>query len=279
MADGLVVVCGPDRAPALESIAGSHGLAGWVRVGRPVRTAIEAPRLGSLEEGLDQATAVAVLSPYRGLAGDLERCRRRGIPVVLAGPSTARADDPEYAPGRWRHTQTWASVDGLRRRPAFGRPVYLRQVTGGGAAGLPGAWWALLEAVECARDLLDGPMARLWVGAVTRNGRWHATATLVAGAGASAQLVVAPAPDPGEDLMLLGTGGLAHVDAASAAAVRRDAGGESRLPIPPAWPDARWITAGLAGQRHPSIDRRTRAALHAALRRAARSRTLEPVRL
>ena len=170
MADGLVVVCGPDRAPALESIAASHGLAGWVRAGRSARTSIEAPRFRSLEEGLDQASAVAVLSPYRGLAGDLERCRRRGIPVALAGPPSARSDAPEYAPGRWRHTDAHASVDQLRKRPAFGRPVYLRLVIGGGASGLPGAWWGLLEALECALELLDGPPARLRVGAAARGG-------------------------------------------------------------------------------------------------------------
>ena len=279
MADGLVVVCGPDRAPALESIAASHGLAGWVRAGRSVRTSIEAPRLDSLAEGLDRASAVAFLSPYRGLAGDLETCRRRGVPVVAAGPATPRADDPEYAPGRWRHSQVHASVDGVRKRPSFGRPVYLRLVIGGGGAGPLGAWWGLLEALEGALELLDGPMARLRVAAVARGGRWHATATLVAEDGASAQLVVTPAPDPGEDAMLLGTGGLVHLDGTSVAAGVRDEGGERRLPIPPAWPDARWIGAALEGQRHPPIDRRTRAALHGALRRAARLGTLEPVRL
>ena len=279
MADGLVVVCGPDRAPALESIAASHGLAGWVRAGRSARTSIEAPRFRSLEEGLDQASAVAVLSPYRGLSGDLERCRRRGIPVALAGPPSARSDAPEYAPGRWRHTDAHASVDQLRKRPAFGRPVYLRLVIGGGASGLPGAWWGLLEALECALELLDGPPARLRVGAAARGGRWHAAATLAAADGASAQLVVTPAPDPGEDLMLLGTGGLVQVDGLSAAALVRDTGGERRLSLPPAWPDARWIGAALEGPRHPAIDRGARAALLGALRRAARLGTLEPVSL
>lgn len=278
MADGLVVVCGPDRAPALESIAASHGLAGWVRAGRSVRTSIEAPRFDSLDEGLEAASAVAVLTPYRGLAGDLEICRQRGIPAVLAGPAAARADDPEYAPGRWRHSQTHASVDGLRSRPSFGRPVYLRQIIGGGAAGLLGAWWGLLEAVESAFELLDGPVARMRVGAAAHNGRWHATATLVAEDGASAQLVVTTSPDPGEDLMLLGLGGLIHVDGTSVAAGVRDAGGQRRLPIPPAWPEADWIAAALEGQRHPPLGRRTRAALHGALRRAARLGTLEAVR-
>lgn len=279
MADGLVVVCGPDRAPALESIAASHGLAGWVGIGRPGRAAIEAPRFGSIAEGLERASAVAVLTPCRGLAGDLEICRRRGIPVVLAGPATARADDPEHSPGRWRHTPAWAGVEARRGSPDFGRPVYLRLHTGGGAAGLAGAWWALLEALECALELLDGPIARMWVAAAARGGRWHATVTLAVEGGASAQLVAAPAPDPGEDIMLLGTGGLVHVDGNSAAAVVRGAGGERRLAIPPAWPDARWIGAALEGQRHTPIDRRTRAALHAALRRAAGGGTLEPVRL
>ena len=278
MADGLVVVCGPDRAPALESIAATHGLAGWVRVGRSVRTTIAAPRFDSLAEGLEQASAVAVLSPYRGLAGDLERCRQRRIPVLAAGPPTAGADDGEYAPGRWRHSQTHASVDRLRKRPSFGRPVYLRQVIGGGAAGLLGAWWGLLEALEGAVELLEGPMARLWVAAVARNGRWHATATLVAENGASAQLVITPTPDPGEDVVLLGTGGLVHVDGTGVAAGVRDAGGQRRLPIPPAWPDARWIDAAVEGRRHSPIARRTRAALHGALRRAARGGTLESVR-
>ena len=279
MADGLVVVCGRDRAPALESIAESHGLAGWVRAGPSARTSIEAPRFRSLEEGLDQASAVAVLSPYRGLAGDLERCRRRRIPVALAGPPAARSDDPEYAPGRWRHTDGHASVERLRKRPAFGRPVYLRQVIGGGGAGLLGAWWGLLEALESALELLDGPMERLRVGASARGGRWHAAATLVAGDGASAQLVVTPAPDPGEDLLLLGTGGLVQVDGNSAAAGLRGPGGERRLSLPPAWPDARWIDAALDGQRHTPIDPGTRAAVHAALGRAARRGTLEAVSL
>ena len=278
MVDGLVVVCGPDRAPALESIAGSHGLAGWVGVGRPGRPAIDAPRFGSLQEGLEEAAAVAVLSPYRGLASDLEICRQRGIPALLAGPAAARADDPEHSAGRWRHSQSWRSVDGVRRRPAFGHPVYLRQVIGGGNGGLAGAWWALLEALEGALELLDSPMSRLSVGAVARGGRCHATATLVVENGASAQLVVTPAPDPGEDLMLLGTGGLVHVDG-TGAAERRDSRGGRSLPIPPAWPDAGWITETLAAPCRPSLDRRTRAAVHLALGRAARGRALEPVSL
>lgn len=278
MADGLVVVCGADRAPALESIAASHGLAGWVGIGRPGRPAIEAPRFGSTPEGLERASAVAVLTPYRGLAGDLEICRQRGIPAVLAGPAAARADDPEHAAGRWRHSRSWSSVDGVRQRPAFGRPIYLRQVIGGGNGGLLGAWWALLEALEGALELLDSPMSRLSVGAVARSGRCHASATLAVESGASAQLVVTPAPDPGEDLMLLGTGGLVHVDG-TGAAERRDSGGGRSLPIPPAWPDAGWIAEALASPRRTSLDRRTRAAVHLALGRAARGHRLEPVSL
>jgi hypothetical protein len=276
MAPRLVVVCGPDRAPALPQIWARFALAGCVRVGRGGTSDVDAPTFATLAESLSAADAVAVLSPYRGLAADLAECRRQGLPVAVAGPPTAEAADGDFAPGRWRHSPAMDTVDEVRRSAAFGRPVYLRHVTGGGSGWL-NAWWATLEALEAATCLLDAAPERLWIGASASGGRWHVTATLVVAGGASAQLVVTPAPAPGDEVMLLGTGGLVQVDSGSDASHLRRAGGEQRLAVPAAWPDAEWIAAALDGPGEARLSRGTRAKVQRALRNAVRQGALVPV--
>ena len=280
MAARVLVLCGRDRAAALPEIAARLDVVGLVRVGRAYRSPIDAatvaaPTAAASAAGLE-VDAVVVLSPYGSMADDVAAYRAASLPVLMAGPLPAGATTGTVEGGRWRHIAAARGALEIRRRPAFGRAVYLRHVIGGGNGLLP-AWWALLESLEAAAELLDDSVARLWIGAVTRRGRWQVTATAIAAHGASAQLVVAPTPDPGDDLLLLGTGGLVQTDGAGSAATVRDDRGSRGLAVPDPWPDADWIEASLATTDAPPGDPRPARTILTALRRAARSGRLQSV--
>ena len=279
---GAIILCDSLRAGALAGLPRHLPVAGFVSTGGGVRT--ELPRFDDVTAALDAGVAevVVILSPYRGMAADALLCRQRQVPVITAGPMPGVAQNRKTgyieAAGRWRYHLTVQRLFQSSSRPAFGSPVYLRHIAGGGRNAL-GLWWAALEGLELIAGLLGTPR-RLWVTATRGGGRWHATITVITIDEASAQLVITPTAVSGDEVMLLGTGGLLWGEGVREHVIEQTDGGSRLLADDEAWPDGRWAAAAIAGDAlalQSSMDDALRQALLPALRRAARQR--QPVSL
>lgn len=274
----VVVVCGAERCAALAGVRGPLDVVACVAGRRPGPA--DLPREASVADGLARGVdAVVVLTPYRSLAADVALCRARGVAIACAGPVPDTGDDVCYAPGRWRFTPALRRLGELGARPAFGRPVYLRVVSGG-AVGALQAWWGLVDGLDAAVGLLGAPLARLWIGAARRGNRWHGSATAMTRNGATAQIAVVPAPGPGDEAILLGTGGLVSVETGDTGLVVLADDGIHQVRPSTAWPDGGWAEAALCAPEprpSPALDAAARRSVLAALRLAARSGRLQPV--
>jgi hypothetical protein len=264
----ITLLCDRSRLPALSAFSSSgHEVAVVGPAG-----ADGLPRRASVAAAIDHGTdAVVALSPASGRGDDAAAARAAGVPFVSAGPPAGGPptdDSPVWIPGRWRFTPALGSLLTARQRPAFGRPVYLRHVAGGG--NLLATWWALLESLDLARDLL-GPLAQQTLTATHRRGRWHAALTVRAENGAVGQLLSQPAPVPGDDVLLLGAGGLLWGEGARDASIETSPAGSRLLDDPDAWPDAAWIDHALSVDVAATTDLAPAFALRKALRRAGRS--------
>jgi len=190
-----------------------------------------------------QPAVCCFLAPYPGLADDMSACLESGSHVVSAGPPLL--DESQYkqlqtlAQDRGLHLQ-WDAMHLWSPRhqmlsaqsllPQFGTPVYLRYIRGGGYS-LLAAWWAAVALYNEAADLLSKP-ARLLVNAHSDNlGHHQIVLTLQTTNGANAQLIVSPAPLPGEGhLSFLGTG--AMLSDADPMATQTLITGDALLPTP-----------------------------------------------
>ena len=267
---GVVLVCDPLRAAALPGIARHLPVAGVVSTGRRLSTDFIC--FDDVRQALDAGgDGLVVLSPYRGLIQDIEFCLSRDIRVITAGPASGAHLDL-CAAGRWRFQPALARLIEAQARPAFGSPVFLRHF-GGGGCSLLGLWWATLEGLELAAHVLGTPR-QLWVAANGGRGRWHANITAISETNAAAQLGVTPTAMPGDDVMLLGTGGLLWHEGARDAVIHQADDGARLISDDAAWPDGPWAAAALAGvdaARHSAVHATTRLELLTVLRAAARS--------
>lgn len=252
--ESTIVVCDPLRAAALPGMARQLPVACVVTTGGRLTT--DLPVAPSVADALNAgASRLVALSPYRGLAEDVALCQQRGLGVLLAGPLpttrsvTADAATADYLrhcdAGRWRHQ---AALDRLQQtcvQAAFGAPVFLRHMCGGGS-GVLGLWWNALESLELAAAILGLPQ-RLIVCASRGRGRWHASLTVISAANTTAQLIVTPTAMPGDDTMALGTGGLVwHESAREGVLEQSDAGARLFAGMgghSDPWPDGSWATA------------------------------------
>jgi len=265
-----VVVCHPLRAAALQSIAQHLPVAGVVSTGRKLSTDI--PCYDDVRHALNTgADLLIALSPYRGLSQDIELCLSRDVRVITAGP-TPEAHFDLCAAGRWRFQPSLARLIEAQTRPAFQTPVFLRHF-GGGGCSLLGLWWAALEGLELAVHVL-GPPRQLWVAATGGRGRWHANITVLSENNATAQLAVTPTAMPGDDVLLLGTGGIVWHEGIRDAVIHQVDDGARLINDDAVWPDGPWAAATLAGAdgaRHSAVHDATRLELLTVLRAAARS--------
>ena len=161
------------------------------------------------------------LSPYTRMKQDLPTCIDRRVHVLSAGPfslnrkefelvSQEARDNRIHVQSNGRHlfSRLHDTVSERSGGSAFGHPVYLRLLTGGGD-GILSAWWAACEALAQAESLLRSGVTDLRVTAIKKGRKHHVTLTGQMGDRALAQLVIAPVHMPlGRDLTLLGTGGL-----------------------------------------------------------------------
>lgn len=215
--------------------------------------------------------AVVFLRPYTRLAVDLAECDRRGLGSLAAGPVSAFPLRRCGGQHRWAPLIRQAQVQA--QRPTFGRPVYLRRVSGGGT-DFDLAWWSACLLLDEARLLIGAAPDSVQVAASRAGGRHHLILSVAYANGAHAHLVVAPHYfSPSTDLTLLGSGGLLFSDPPANLPVAVHARG-ARLHQPAfLHPEPGWIRAYLAGEhREPDpADLELHHQLRTVLRRALRT--------
>jgi predicted dehydrogenase len=199
-------------------------------------------------------TLCCFLSPYTRMGQDLMTCIDRRVHVLSAGPFSLTRQAFEETCQAARESRVYVETRGRHRcsrvnnalldesaRPGFGRPVYLRLVTGGGV-GLLSAWWAACEGLAQAEGLLRAAIADLRVTAIKTGRRHHVTLTSQMDNRALAQLVVAPVRMLlGGDLTLLGTGGLLSGDSIQNATPVIKEGGTELHSHAAFCPDPDWV--------------------------------------
>lgn len=220
--------------------------------------------------------ACCFLWPYRGLENDLSACLKRQIRVLSAGPAKLPASPLWSWGGQHLHSPLFQTASDQRRSPAFGDPVYLRRLVGGGS-DLLNAWWAACQLLAEARDLIGTETVDVQVAAC-REGRQHHLALSLAFANrATAHLIVAPHYfSPSLDLTLLGSGGLVFADHLANTPMLVCRGGMQTSPPAFLHPEPAWIHAFLDPATPPAVPRvnTPELALLRALRRALRLRQL-----
>lgn len=214
----------------------------------------------------------AFLRPYPGCEKDLATCLDGQVRVLSAGPADLPPSPRWQWGGQHRYSALFLQALAQRRLPAFGEPVYLRRLTGGGT-DLLGAWWAACQLLAEARELVGAEPAQVQLAAC-REGRKHHLVLSVAFANrANAHLVVAPAYfAPSNDLTLLGSGGLVYADSAANAPALVHPGGAQFHPPAFLHPEPAWIQhfAEAQSAAMPPPDAALQRQLLPALRRALR---------
>ena len=250
----LSLIAPASKGDLVHAIASSLPITGLFVPGRsrikdpPTRLSL------SVDPLLVEGNICCFLAPYPALKRDVERALASGTHVLCAGPlpvnraefdricSIGQHCGLHFAQGpKPRHSLLHKKLLEQRHAPAFGSPVFLRWVSGGGDGLLP-SWWAVCRALEQAAELLDDEIEEMRLAAVRRGRRHHLVLTVGAAGGATAQLAVAPFHlSPVPDIALLGTGGLlssASLSSASPVATRR---GFHLLPSPEQWPEVVWL--------------------------------------
>lgn len=217
----IALVAAPSQQDLIAAIAARLPVTGLFNpTNRPCKN--NSLRLYStFDELLHEAEICCFLIPYASLGKDLQRAVESGIHVLCAGPPSLSLRAGEQLcqnaiqsgtrlawGGQFRHTILHQTLEDQVHQTAFGSPVFLRLVRGGGDS-LLAAGWGAYQALEQTAVLLQTPIAELHVAGIGRQRRFHFALTVATTSGATAQLVVAPYhPSPVPDISLLGTGGL-----------------------------------------------------------------------
>lgn len=252
----LGLVAGPSQREVVRTLSSSFEDVG---VFNPTRSRFASPSFpvfADLEILLREVdpTLCCFLSPYRRMRQDLMTCIDRRVHVLSSGPFSLTRQAFEETCRAARERRVHIETSGRHRcsrvnnalldqsaRTGFGRPVYLRLVTGGGV-GLLSAWWAACEGLAQAEGLLRASMTDLRVTAIRTGRRHHVTLTSQMENRALAQLVVAPVRMlPGGDLTLLGTGGLLSGDSILNATPVIKEGGTELHSHAAFHPDPEWV--------------------------------------
>jgi len=252
----IALVASPAQRDLVQAIGSRLTLAGLLcPTPRPWSDA-PAPVYPHIEALLGQ-TAAAIccfLVPYSSLKKDLVGSLERGTHVLGAGPVSLSRREYDHICrisrqgrvhfswcGRHRHSLLHQALSLQRQKPSFGDPVYLRQISGSGPGRLP-SWWAACQALEQAEDLLAARVQDLHLTAVRKGRRHHVALTAHMANRATAQLVIAPVPLPGDgDISLLGSGGLLSSDSLPRAPALITQQGVHLLPHPELHPEPSWL--------------------------------------
>ncbi len=148
------------------------------------------------------------LSPYRGMAADAARLVENGVEVRMAGPLSVRPRKSDIS-----IVEIHRSDPGFRamletsRHTDFGEPVYLRLIASPEGGRWP-KWWCVFQSCRKAEALLDSPLRRVYVTAVSSARNLHVSITLKTHRHSTAHLLVASnGPRLQDDFLLVGTGG------------------------------------------------------------------------
>jgi hypothetical protein len=271
----------PSQQGLLRLLAGCVEISAILSPGRSRWHRPPAPVFSRLDELLAAQTprACCFLWPYAGLKKDLASCLEHQLPALSAGPVDLPPSPLWQWGGQHHHSPLFRAALAQRQSPAFGAPVYLRRVVGGGGTRLS-AWWAACQLLAEARELLGAELAELQLAAC-REGRRHHLALSAAFAGrATAHLVVAPAYfAPGGDLTLLGSGGLVFADSAPNTPLLVSDGGAQLHPPAFLHPEPAWVAefVGRLDRPAPAGEAQLELQVLRALRQALRQQQLVPV--
>ena len=270
-----VLVAHPRQAPVVRAVADALPLAAICNPWRTRFGTLPVPVHPDLRSLLTEhePAAVIVLRPYSGLEADLTLCGERQIRVLCAGPVALPPNPLLQWGGQHRHTPVITQALTQTRQPAFGQPVYLRRVAGGGG-DLRQSWWSACQLLDEAQALLGAPPTWVQLAAVRAEAKHHLVLTAAFANGANAHLVVSPHYfSPSTDLTLLGSGGLLFADPATNTPVAVHARGARFYQPAFVHPEPAWIGAFLTGQAPPvtasdaALHRRLLPAIRQALRR------------
>ena len=253
---GVVLVAMPAQQSILQALCSQVEIAAVVNPTRAAMADLPVPVFADWPALEDYTTPVACcfLAPYSALKKDLNRCLKKGIHVLSAGPVTLNRNEFEtiskqvndkqlelHFGGPHPFSQLFQQLKEQRQKPEFGQPVYLRLVQGKGS-GLQTAWWSLCDALSQARDLLDSYLEEVYITAVKKGGKYHISLTGATANRANIQLVIAPlALSLYPDITLLGSGGLLSNRSITSAPLLIGQDGLEFHPHPNYHPEPAWL--------------------------------------
>ena len=224
----VALVAAAAQEEVVRSICGCTEIDAVLNLGRARLNLDPVPVLRDMEKLLDRAASgtCCFLHPFPALNRRLPAFASRKVHVLSAGPVSLSRRQYDQLCGsagenhlrwswgnRYRFSRLHQALQAQVRNPAFGNPVYLRQVRGGGH-GLLSAWWSACEALDQARTLLGAPLRELLVAASRQGSQHHVVLTVSAANQSNAQLAIAPVHLPiNHDITLLGSGGLSSATA------------------------------------------------------------------
>jgi predicted dehydrogenase len=268
----VALVAAAAQEEVVRSICGCTEIDAVLNLGRARLNLDPVPVLRDMEELLDRAASgtCCFLHPFPALNRRLPAFASRKVHVLSAGPislsrrqydqlcESAGENHLRWSWGnRYRFSRLHQALQAQVRNPAFGNPVYLRQVRGGGH-GLLSAWWSACEALDQARTLLGAPLRELLVAASRQGSQHHVVLTVSAANQSNAQLAIAPVHLPiNHDITLLGSGGLLFSDGVSNSSPIVHEKGLQLQPHTDQYPEPAWLVdflGQLGGGENPLPD-------------------------
>ena len=219
--DCLVIGGKQDYDLLREETEGQAGLAfarvpGGMRDGRGAGSKGETPV--AFAPGVFEAyrpRRVLFLSPYRGMAADVERLTASGVEVRTAGPLPGNSHGRIHPPiVDMQHTDRgFTAMLETCRDADFGEPVYLRVISSPDG-GRWSKWWCAFRQCRMAGALLGAALRRIYVASAGSAEGVHVSITLKTERDSTGHLLVAPRGSGLlDDVFFLGTGGTLAGDA------------------------------------------------------------------